>query len=109
MKRDADGDEDQPAEKKASKFKLMPCPRPKPKLPMEIPKVPPLRDRRGPLSEPEPVPPPESVVVKIGSPSLTIGADIETHDWKKIPGTKGGSGPHGFYTRKDADLALYSY
>ena len=47
--------------------------------------------------------PSKSVGEKLGSPSLVIGIDIETHDWKIKGGHKGRWGQFGFYTLRSED------
>ncbi len=91
---------------KKSKFQLCRCAVPPKKIRPVIPKVGQLSDTKNHSSSPQNIKPTENVVRKLGDPSLTIGIDIEVHDWKELAGAKGCSGPFGFYTRQNADLAF---
>jgi len=52
-----------------------------------------------------PVAPPDTVMVKIGDPSLVVGIDVETHDWDDEP-AKPRLGRFGHFTyRSEHDLA----
>lgn len=118
MKRPAEDDEQStPVTKiskrdvKISKFTLIACAKPakpKPSASVITPKVGEVQkwSNNAQLRTPMPEPPPKKVAAKLSSANLTIGVDIETHDWKEMLGRKGGLGHFGFYTRKNADLSF---
>ena len=46
-------------------------------------------------------PAPRAVLDRLGGPSVIVGFDCETHDWREVAARKGRVGPFGWYTMND--------